>query len=129
MQPYNNYPQNGQPYQQYTPNIQGTQQYQQYPPYPQQNQQWPDPNLLIQALMPSYTGKAVAVLLLYFCGYLPGLICNIIFPVEASNTRKQFGRSPQGMSLLTILLILALTIVPAIVLSVGFTFMQMLLQT
>ena len=124
MQPYNNYPQNGQPHYYYP---QGTQQYQQCPPYSQNMQQWPNQDLLIQALTPDYTGKAIAVFILYLFGYLPGLICNIIFLVSASSMKKQFGQAPRGMSLLIILLILGIVVVPLFALCIGTTMTQTLI--
>ncbi len=105
MQSYNNYPPNGQPSQYYT---QGTQQYPSYPPNGQHYPQWPDQDLLIEALMPNYTGKAIVVFILYFCGYLPGLICNIVLLIAALSTMGQFKRTPRGMTLLIILLVLGL---------------------
>lgn len=109
MQPDNINPQNRQRYQHFPPYGQETQPYQSSQPSIHQRSH---PNGMGQARMPSYTGKAVVVVLLYFCGYLPGLICNIIFLIEALRTKKHYGRVPQGMGLLTILLLLSMTVIP-----------------
>lgn len=58
-----------------------------YPPddyYPPDAQQPPD---WIYVFMPSYSGKAFLAFILYFCGYLPGLVVNIAFCSRLS-TRK-----------------------------------------
>lgn len=102
MQPYHNYPQNGQP----CNYPQNGQPYQYYPQGTQQYPQWPDQDVLIEALMPNYTGKAIIVFILYFCGYLPGLICNIVLLIVAFSTMEQFKRTPRGMTLLIILLVI-----------------------
>jgi hypothetical protein len=48
----------------------------------------------------SFTGKAVGAFLLYFLGYIPGLIFNIVFLNEANNVKKEIGRTPEGMGCL-----------------------------
>jgi hypothetical protein len=48
----------------------------------------------------SFTGKAVIAYLLYFLGYIPGLIFNIMFLVEANRVQKETGRSPSGVGCL-----------------------------
>ncbi len=86
MQPYGQYPQGNQNWRGY--------------------QQWPDPGDFFYPLMPTYTGKAFFVLVLYFCGYFPGLIANIICLLQALDTKAQFGRYPYGLGCLTFLLIM-----------------------
>jgi hypothetical protein len=48
----------------------------------------------------SFTGRAVIAFLLYFLGYIPGLIFNIMFLHEATNVQKETGRTPEGMGCL-----------------------------
>lgn len=44
----------------------------------------------------SFTGKAVAAFLLYWLGYIPGLIFNIMFLMEARRVEAETGRTPSG---------------------------------
>jgi hypothetical protein len=48
----------------------------------------------------SFTGKAVVAYLLYFLGYVPGLIFNIMFLNEANRVQKETGRTPSGVGCL-----------------------------
>lgn len=56
----------------------------------------------------SFTGKAVVAFLLYWLGYVPGLIFNIMFLNEANNVKKEIGRTPEGMGCLWATLIASL---------------------
>lgn len=71
-----------------------------YPPDDQQPPEW------IYIFMPSYSGKAFLTFILYFCGYLPGLVVNIALLLEAFDTKDRFGRSPDGLGCLVALLFL-----------------------
>jgi len=44
----------------------------------------------------SYTNKAVITLLLYMVFFVPGFIANIIYLVEANETRELTGVNPEG---------------------------------
>lgn len=48
----------------------------------------------------SFTNKAVIAFLLYFLGWVPGLIFNIMYLNEANNVRKELGRDPEGIGCL-----------------------------
>ena len=61
----------------------------------------------IYAFMPSYGGKAFLAFILYFCGYFPGLILNIVFLIDALSTKDRFGRAPEGLGCLVTLLFMA----------------------
>jgi hypothetical protein len=63
----------------------------------------------------SFTGKAVVAFLLYWVGYIPGLIFNIMFLNEANNVKKETGRTPEGMGCLWATLISSLLPALAIV--------------
>lgn len=52
-----------------------------------------------------YTTPAVVTLILYFICWLPGIIANIIYYLQARNDEALIGRSPQGMGCLLWLLI------------------------
>ncbi len=110
---YPQYPQQSSPlnYPQYPPPSQPLQypQYPQqtsYPPYPQQGPQYPHPAMYVAPPQPvyirntSFTGKAAVAYLLYWVGYIPGLIFNIMFLNEANNIKKETGRTPEGMGCL-----------------------------
>ena len=45
----------------------------------------------------SFTGKAVVAFLLYFLGYIPGLIFNILFLNEAHRVGNETGKAPAGV--------------------------------
>ncbi len=72
----------------------------QYPPDDQQPPEW------VYAFMPSYSGNAFLAFVLYFFGYLPGLVVNIALLLSALDTRDRFGRSPEGLGCLFTLLLL-----------------------
>lgn len=52
-----------------------------------------------------YTTPAVITLILYFVCWLPGIIANIIYYLQAQNDEALIGRSPQGKGCLLWLLI------------------------
>lgn len=52
----------------------------------------------------SFVGPALAVLVLYWFCYIPGLIFNLMWFNEANRIRKVTGRDPAGMGCLTIML-------------------------
>ena len=81
-----------------------------------QQQQYPD---WIYTFMPSYSGKAFLVFVLYFCGYLPGLVINIALLLSALDTKDRFGRSPDGLGCLVALLLL-FTVGPVIFLGLSY---------
>jgi hypothetical protein len=60
----------------------------------------------------SFTGKAVLAFLLYWVGYVPGLIFNIMFISEARRVEAETGRTPSGMGCLWTTLIASL--IPAV---------------
>jgi hypothetical protein len=53
----------------------------------------------------NYVLYAVLVLVLYAVLYVPGLIANIVFYLQASNDEKLLGRPPEGKGCLLALLI------------------------
>jgi hypothetical protein len=55
-----------------------------------------------------YTGKALFTLLLYFCGYLPGLLVNIILLFLAWGDRDRFGDAPGSGCLVGLILVCGL---------------------
>jgi hypothetical protein len=61
----------------------------------------------------SYTTPAVITLVLYCVLWIPGLIANIVYLVEANKTREITGTNPDGYGCLWALLI-TICIVPAI---------------
>ena len=44
----------------------------------------------------SFTNKAVIAFLLYWLGYVPGLIFNVMFLIEAHRVEGETGRTPSG---------------------------------
>jgi hypothetical protein len=52
----------------------------------------------------SFTTQAVIALVLYFVLWLPGLIANIVWYLEARNIEQQTGRAPDGKGCLSALL-------------------------
>lgn len=76
----------------------------------------------------SFTGKAVVAFLLYWLGYIPGLIFNIMFLNEARRVQNETGRTPSGYgclwatligSILPALLFIAFCVVPLILSAIG----------
>lgn len=134
--PYSQPPQTQPPYSQppitqpqypTTPNPASTPAYPQYPAYAPQYAQPPAqypaqyPAQLPPQPMPpqtvyyqnqSFTGKAVVAFLLYWLGYVPGLIFNIMFLNEARRVQNETGRTPAGYGCLWTTLIVS--IVPAL---------------
>ena len=101
----------------------------QYPPqsvYPTQPGYPPPQQPLYPSLYPapvpqnvyfqnqSFTTKAVIAFLLYWLGYIPGLIFNIMFLVEAHRIQGETGRTPSGYGCLWATLIGSL--IPAVLL-------------
>src|SRR5215469_455613 len=94
------------PAQAYVPRPMSTQPYppttyppNQYPSGPMQPYGQPQPQV-IYTQNQSFTGKAVIAYLLYFLGYVPGLIFNIMFINEANRVQKETGRTPSGVGCL-----------------------------
>lgn len=88
--PYPHYPQYPQ-YPQYPP-----QPLQDYPPQPPQYPRYSPQTQVMYYQNQSFTGKAVAAFLLYWLGYIPGLIFNIMFLMEARRVETETGRTPSG---------------------------------
>ena len=63
---------------------------------------------------PSFTGKAVATMVLYWLFYVPGLIANIVFYNEAKAASTRWGRDLPGIGCLATMLILQAVAVLAI---------------
>lgn len=84
-----------------------------YPSYPSPQGNWqagpgPQPPVIQQFYLtppPDYTGFAFAILILYFLGYLPGLVVNIVKLFQARETKRQYGYTPSGYGCLITLLI------------------------
>jgi hypothetical protein len=57
------------------------------------------------AITRNYTTPAVIVLILYFVLYVPGLVANIVYLIQASNDHKLTGRPPEGRGCLIALII------------------------
>jgi hypothetical protein len=66
-----------------------------------------------------FTSRAVAVLALYYAGYLPGLVMNIVFLYQANHVRKETGREPFGYGCLMALLVMAITLPIVVACSIG----------
>lgn len=73
--------------------------------------------------MRSYVGPAWLVFFLYYIGFLPGFITNIIYLNQARATRTHIGRNPSGYGCLVTLMVLA-----SISLAVGFIFFMIMLS-
>lgn len=74
----------------------------------------------------SFTGKAVATLVLYIVLWFPGLVANVLFLNEAKRTQEIAGQSLPGVGCLTWLLwlnlwgcILAIGLIAACLAAVG----------
>jgi uncharacterized membrane protein YqaE (UPF0057 family) len=97
-----------------------------YPPqYPPQQPTYPSlypspQSVNVYFQNQSFTNKAVIAFLLYWLGYVPGLIFNIMYLVEARRVESETGRTPSGYGCLWATLIGSL--IPA-VLFVGFCFL------
>lgn len=95
--------------------------HQQYTSYPSPQGNWQagpgsQPPIIQQFYLtppPDYTGSAFAILILYFLGYLPGLVVNIVKFFQARETKRQYGYAPSGYGCLLTLLI-ACGIVPVV---------------
>jgi hypothetical protein len=91
----------------------GPQPHQQPTSYPSPQGNWqagpgPQPPVIQQFYLtppPDYTGFAFAILILYFLGYLPGLVVNIVKLFQARETKRQYGYTPSGYGCLITLLI------------------------
>ena len=53
----------------------------------------------------SYVTPAVITLVLYFCLWVPGLVANIVYYMQASNDQALVGRPPEGKGCLVALLV------------------------
>jgi hypothetical protein len=60
------------------------------------------------ALERSYLGPAAIVFLLYWLWWIPGFIFNILWRLEAEETRRLTGTAPSGIGCLTIMFIVGL---------------------
>lgn len=75
-------------------------------PYPPQQSAYPQPYpaqpmvVTTYTRSTSFTNKAVISFLLYFMGWLPGIIFNVMYLNEANNVKKELGRTPEGMGCL-----------------------------
>ena len=67
-----------------------------YPAYPAIYPSVVSPPQIVYYQNQSFTGKAVVAFLLYWVGYLPGLIFNIMFINEAGHVKDETGRTPDG---------------------------------
>ncbi len=109
--PYNP---NSNPYNQqgeYMPPYPNQPQYPNQPSYYPSQQQWgqqqyPQPQVVQVQIQPetSYTTPAVLILILYWLGWLPGFVANIIFLVLANGTKRRIGRRPDGYGCLIALM-------------------------
>jgi hypothetical protein len=54
---------------------------------------------------PSFTAKAVAAFTLYFVGWLPGFVANLVFWNEAERWKARTGRDPEGLRFMRFLLV------------------------
>lgn len=61
----------------------------------------------------SYTTQAVITMLLYFVFWLPGLIANVLFLMDARRMQRIAGQSLSGVGCLWILL--AIQIIPVLI--------------
>lgn len=61
----------------------------------------------------SYTTPAIITLILYIFLWIPGLIANILYLIEANKTKTITGRTPDGYGCLWLLLIVV-CFVPAV---------------
>ncbi len=53
----------------------------------------------------SFTTPAIITLVLYFVLWIPGLIANVVYLLEASNVQRVTGRAPEGKGCLVALLV------------------------
>jgi hypothetical protein len=68
-----------------------------------------------------YTTPAVITLILYFVCWLPGVIANIIYYLQARNDEALVGREPQGKGcLLWLLIVMNGLVVGGVLLYCGF---------
>ncbi len=95
-----------------------------YPPDDYSSPDAQQPPDWIYVFMPSYSGKAFLAFILYFCGYLPGLVVNIALLLEALDTKDRFGRSPDGLGCLVALLLLFTVGLVALFALVAFSFIN-----
>lgn len=65
---------------------------------------YPAPDLAERARLKSYTWHALAVLLLYFCFFLPGLVANVMFLQEARRMEEIAGEPLPGVGMLRTML-------------------------
>lgn len=52
-----------------------------------------------------FTGRALLTFFLYLCGYIPGLVLNVIFLFLAWDDKDRYGVAPEGFGCLANLLI------------------------
>ena len=64
-----------------------------------------------------FTGKALFTFFLYFCGYLPGLVVNIILLFLAWGDKDRYGEAPGIGCLVGLLLVCGIGPVAALVLA------------
>lgn len=65
-----------------------------------------------------YTSPAILTLVLYFVMWLPGLIANIIYFMQASEDEKLTGHAPQGKGCLLAMLIVWVAL-PILIVLIG----------
>ncbi len=72
------------------------------------------------ARLESYTTRAVAVLVLYWLFWIPGLVANLVFYYEAKRAERLAGQCLPGVGCLGIMLLLNLLLLVAALLALGF---------
>ncbi len=77
----------------------------------QETQQWIEIERQRAAAARSYTTPAVITLVLYCVLWLPGLIANIVYWLEARKTEQLIGRTPEGKGCLTAMLVMSVALV------------------
>ena len=77
----------------------------QQPHYQKQPPPQPPPSVYPEK---NYTTNAVVVMLLYLLLYIPGLIANVAYLMDALETKRRLGYSPQGLGCLQALILFQL---------------------
>jgi hypothetical protein len=70
----------------------------------------------------SYTNKSILVLVLYWILYIPGLIANLVYLLEARKITRDTGRNPEGAGCLQALFIIFGVLPIAFVLVIFFVY-------
>ena len=85
----------------------------------QETQQWIEIERQRAAAGRSYTTPAIITLVLYCVLWLPGLIANIVYWLEARKTEQLIGRAPEGKGCLTAMLVVSVALVFLLILVGG----------